>query len=365
MFDVGSLERIPDQSELYFWADYIELKCLTDPDGQFSLDRLLSKLKFADDLSATSEDALDADDEDVEDLLAIVALEELGEGLSVAEDAGADASFADADELMYEQYGRAAEVRDDRRRWSEDAFKLLETRAMLLGDSYPFVLSADSLSLEVAPVSDSRLLYVFYLCCSSLRYVDKKTESRLTSLFEAASADVMRLLLPSNAEVDLFGTARGLAESRFRGSLYNRICELARELNGTVKVRPQDFHPRDTADNGLDIVGWIPAGDLQPGLLSFFAQCACGTGWKGKQSEASYLQRWNRFLDLTSPPATIVFIPHAFRKAGGHWGADSDVESVLIDRIRAMRLYSDKMESAGTVPIELVRKAWDFRTALV
>ena len=75
MFDAGKLERTPDQTELYFWADYIEVRCLTDIDKQYSLDRLLTKLKFADDLKAIDPDALDSDPADVEMLISLIDAE--------------------------------------------------------------------------------------------------------------------------------------------------------------------------------------------------------------------------------------------------------------------------------------------------
>lgn len=366
MFDQQKIEKTPDQSELYYWADYVEIRCLTDADKQYSLDRLLTRLKFADDLRATDEDALDADPADVELLVSLLAAEEVeGNDLTdlVAEggvEPDLDDSLSNEFATDYLDYGRAAEIRDDRRRWMEDVFRLIQSRAVLLGEIYPFEVSEDSFSIELRQRTDERLAYIFYLGCSSLRYVDKATAGVLTKLFEAVSADVLELLLPPNFQVDLFGTARGHRPSRFSGSLYKRIQDLAEALNGKMVVEEVDFHPRDTADNGLDLVAWIPANDREPGVISFFAQCACGTGWAGKQSEASYAQRWNRFVNLVSVPTNLMFIPFAFRKVGGHWYAESDVEIMLIDRLRALRVYAPVFGTRGTVPRALVDSAWDF-----
>ncbi len=93
---------------------------------------------------------------------------------------------------------------------------------------------------------------------------------------------------------------------------------LAEELRGVVVADPVDFHPRDTADNGLDLVAWIPMTDPGKGTVSFFAQCACGKQWDGKQYEASH-QRWREFLALKSPSTKWTFIPHYFRKPGSFW----------------------------------------------
>lgn len=125
-------------------------------------------------------------------------------------------------------------------------------------------------------------------------------------------------------------------------------------------VEEVDFHPRDTADNGLDLVAWMPPTDKQPGVLSFFAQCACGTGWDAKQSEPSYQHRWHRFISLLSAPTPLIFIPFAFRKVGGHCYADADVDIMLIDRLRALSVYASEFGVSQTVPLDFVETAWDF-----
>lgn len=363
MFSADKLEKLPDQSELYFWADYVELRCLTDPDGQFSLDRLTQHLNFADDLAESSPEAQDPDESDVQDLIAELVLGEPDpddEMLLPAETSEDDVESG-LPGVDYSDYGRASEVRDRRRRWSEDVFRLIASRAALMGEVYPFRVADDSFAIERLENTSERLAYVYYLVCSSLRCVDGTTQSKLTSSFEVVSADVLRLILPEPAVVDVFGTARGLATSMFTGSLYDRIVALTDELRGKVVVEEVDFHPKDSADNGLDLVAWIPLGDEQPGVPSFFAQCACGTNWMAKQSEASYLQRWHRFISLVSPAVTLTFIPHFFRKAGAHWSADSDVETVLIDRLRALRAYAAKAEECQSIPFDLIQSAWDFR----
>lgn len=70
------LEKTPDQSELHFWVDFLELLCLADVDGEFSVDRLVSRTNMARDLGATDDDAIDGDLSDIEDAL-LDALDEL------------------------------------------------------------------------------------------------------------------------------------------------------------------------------------------------------------------------------------------------------------------------------------------------
>ncbi len=297
-------------------------------------------------------------------------LEELLEqGADVAEDgaessADGDDEQRDSDLEDYEQVGREAELRDQRARWCEDLYQLITHRAKVLGEAYPFDLEEPSLSLRRRDASSQRLWYVYFLACSLLAYIPKKGRSALTSSFEVVSAAVLAGIVPDWAVVDVFGTARGLQQSQFKGRLYKRIKGLSKELGGKVIVSRSDFHPNDSADNGLDLVAWVPLPGGRQGVPAFFGQCACGTGWRGKQSEADYHARWKNYIALTAPPVTVTFIPYFFRKVGGHWYAASDVDSVLIDRMRAMLLATSGAVSMERLPLDEARKAWNFRASV-
>lgn len=357
--------RVPDHSELYHWADYVELLCLTDADGQFSAERLAQIANFADDLMETAPDAQDTTLGDVLDLLAEGQVEpddadDPQQGLQPA--AQVELSDGSEAELHWLDFGRDAEVADNRYVWCQRLFKLLSDREDSLGDAYPFHVESRTMHIERKTLSDNRLLYVFYLACSSLAYVSKKTMQELTAHFEVMSAEVMREMLPLPIEIDLYGTARGLASSRFTGVPYRRLEGLAKDLRGRVMCDARDFHPRDRADNGLDLVAWLPMADAGKGVPAFFSQCACGERWEAKQFEAGY-DRWKEFIALTSPPTKITFIPYYYRNMREQWYVDSDVSGVLVDRLRSLRFASAAVLSV--LPRELAMRAWDFRLSPV
>lgn len=369
MFDPGKLATVPPQTELYYWADYVELLCMSDVDGVFSAERLAQWAKFADDFEATSVDAQDADERDVLERLVEVDRYDVDAGLGdpdVVDGESGEAATGEEDEneqfLNYEDFGRAAEETDDRFLWCQNIFRLLADRVRSLGATYPFDIDRATMTISRRRLTPARRQYVFYLSCSLLNYVPQRTMQRLTAQFEVVSFEVMCRIVPTTARVDMYGTSRGKVKSRFKGTQFERLEALASELRAKVIVQAVDFHPRDRGDNGLDLVGWIPMHDPAAGVVSFFAQCACGKKWDGKQYEASH-SRWRNFLSLKAPSTTMTFIPHYFRKPGEHWYAEADVSEILVDRLRALRAVAGSPNSR--LPIELIDAAWDFRITTV
>lgn len=373
MLDLATLSTPPDQSELYFWADYVELLCMTDIDGEYSADRLASDCQFAEDFRSTSPAAQDGDFNDVADSLTggdgddehlyggIGYLSELEAG-----DPDFD-TFEDPDaENEARRFDRAAEKTDNRYVWCQTVFGFLRSRERLLGANYPFVIDERRMTITRRPVDDDIRQYVFLLCCSLMRCMTRSSRQKLATLFEIVSFHALSALLPDRAEVDIYGTSRNYAPSRFTGTPFERITALARYLGGTVLVDKGEFHPNDRGDGGLDLVAWIPLGDsadgLPTGVPAFFAQCAARADWESKQHEASY-DRWRQMLHLKSPPVNMTFIPHHFREPGGAWYKEKSVTSVLMDRRRILSALS----SVGMPQAALLaaQSAWDVERDVV
>lgn len=362
MFDEKKMTVVPKQSELYYWADYVELLCLTDMDGHFSAERLAQLAKFAEDFQATSPQAQDGDEDDIQRMLleaseADILTYDVSDGTAVD---SIDIPPEIVSDESTEGLGRAAEVHDNRYDWCGQVFALLADRQKALKAAYPFEVSSQRLNISLSTDLTDCRPYIFYLSCSSLSSMKEANARRLTAHFETVSRHVMKCLLPQRAEVEVFGTARDIDATRFTGSPFDRITALARELRGTVLVDRSEFHPNESGDNGLDLVAWLPMHDDAKGVPSFFGQCACGKKWDGKQYEASY-ERWGEFIKLSSPSTKFTFIPHYFRREGGAWYANADVSGILVDRLRAIRATSN---DAAFVPSELVDEALKFRMSL-
>ncbi|WAC67208.1 hypothetical protein OVA14_05555 [Agrococcus sp. SL85] len=334
--------RIPKQSELHHWADFVELRCLVDVDGRFSGERLLTAKKQGIDTGEGVAEAQDQSETDAIDQLLGSDGPQLGDLLV---DFGAK---ADDDEVEPEadeeedSFGRSAEVADNLDNWAKRIFVLLGERADSLGVAYPFDVDTPGMTIVSRDKDDMRRRYVFFLIASSLGRLDASPQARVPAEFERVSLQLLRIMLPVPFEIDHFGTA-GRGGSRFDGGIFDRICQLADVLNGAVLCSRDTFHPKDNGDNGLDIVAWLPYADPGQGIASFFCQCACGIEWEPKQAEPAY-NRWRRYIDLASPPATVVITPQYFRQYREHWYVDEEVSGILLDRLRCLRLTTETSE---------------------
>lgn len=312
------LETLPRDRAYHVWADYAELLCLVN------LDREVSKADFRDraqDRKDLGETSLESDDSD----------------LSVPE-----------------QNDRVSQRVDD-------IFQYLDYREEHFGDFYPFSLSNDGNVLAVRePLSEKQRFYTFLLLASNLWCI-KSSMDTITHSFERISAEAMRQMLPTNAEVHLFGPRH--SESRYAGSnIYGKIRRLAKDINEKVRVQEDDLSPQSTGDKGLDIVAWVPIGDKSPTLPLWFAQCACTLKWTEKQYSSS-LSNWKSYVSFTASPANFSFIPFCFRRANGSWYVESDISDViLIDRQRLIYLLQRCEDFIKAYPgAEVVDQAVEYR----
>ncbi|WP_129336313.1 hypothetical protein [Cellulomonas endophytica] len=356
MLEVEALSTPPAQKELYYLADFLELLCMTDPERSFSADRLSNLLEFSADFGSLSKDALDGDLADVVDQLSGVVVEPDALDLfpsAAPEDVDRGSVEDEEDDEALPHFGREAELSEERVVWCRNLFALLARRERSLSADYPFRVERELMRIKfVEPASASGRLYLFYLACSTLNYSTAATRSRLTKSFERVSKQVQERLTP-NFNVEIFGTSE---EGRFAGGAFDKLEALARELETTVMATRSEFHPSDSGDHGLDIVAWYAFNDSAGAVPAYFGQCACGKKWDGKQYEASPM-RWRQLLHLKVDPQVVIYIPHYFRGSGDDWYAPSDVSTVLIDRLRAVRLGSEitLQSDAASLVDELLR----------
>lgn len=306
-----ALENLPRAPKYatHIWADHIELLCLANEDREFS-----------------KADALDRFRERSADL---------GEDFGEADD---------DEELLPAEIGSTAEKNDRWTQWIDDWFRQLEYRKGAFADFYPFSFSPKGDALIAGnPLSLQQKFYIFLLLSSSLRHFDKPLETPLTSNFELVSSEAMKKLLPSNAEVHIFG-ANALHQGKYTGNLWNKIRGLAEDLRERVLAAEADFSPYDTGDKGLDVVGWVPFPDLAPGLPIYFAQCGCTAEWVEKQHSCSR-ESWNRTMTFCCPPGKVAFIPYCFRNSDGGWHKEIDIHcTIIIDRLRLTYLLQDRLQ---------------------
>ena len=144
--------------ELYRWADYAELRCLTHKDKRFSRDGLM---------------------------------EALGESRKIAANAGEDSDdfsvieaevAAEPDPLAEENALPAPEQDDAEELLSTQAFRQLRWRARTFGPSWPFEIDPAAREIRLkAELNDSQFLYLQMLLSSLLKYCNKKRRHVLIS----------------------------------------------------------------------------------------------------------------------------------------------------------------------------------------
>ncbi|MDR3560714.1 MAG: hypothetical protein P4N59_04640 [Negativicutes bacterium] len=290
-----NLTLIPNTVEKWYfrWADYIELLCLSNVDGEISCRDLAAYVKTGVEL--------------------------------VAEDDN--------------EHEIKPAITDKWERRISDFYSILAYRERTMGDFYPFsILEGNILTLKPT-LSEKSYFYFFLLFASNTRYF-LPYRDLLTKTFECVSEKVIAQILPPGMEVHVFGTSR--TDGRYHGNTYERICQMARDIRADVLCKPHHFPGNRAGDGGIDIVAWYPLPDNAPGVPVVFSQCACSVDdWTTKQNEISH-SIWEKRLKWTTPYSAFMLVPFSFRNAAGNWDNDDNIRrTLLLDRDRILLLLKD------------------------
>jgi hypothetical protein len=289
------------------WADYIELLCIANLDGEVSRDDVIERLE------ERGNDLNEGDPHDIDEF-----------------------NSFDSDEG--EIASRRGERDDKWKTLVNDWFKVLKVRTATYGRSYPFKVNEKEITIYPS-LTQQQKVYVYLLLCSNLYLLDKRTQNILANSFELLSCQTLKAILPTNAEVHLFGSNPYNKNGKYsKTTFWDRMGILANDLYEELnpKISKDEYPPTNKGDGGLDIVAWIPTGDNLPSMPIFFAQCACTTEWVTKQNDSAF-QAWINKLSLTNYTNNLIFIPFCYRGANGNWFKPGDIRlSFLIDRKRIL-----------------------------
>jgi len=325
------------KSWLYRWCDYVELRCLAHPDARFSRDNLAEALKE----TPTCEADVEEQDDELD-------FEEAVDSAQTTSDDG--------------------ETEDRREKLSVRTFRQLKWRAQVFGALWPFELDDATLEISLRPTERTapQLLYLQLLLSASLAYCPKDRRSDLTGPFESLSLHVMKALMPRGAEVHQFGA--GHSTRYTQRHLYDRLVNLASDLQGNLMLKKEHFSKNDSGDGGLDLVAWHGLGDHRDRLPVALAQCGCtADGWPDKSAQASP-ERLGANLHLTSDWQTYYFMPLDLTdEINGmmDWQRKSDMgRAVVIDRLRFLNLAdANQLLINGELKVSLVHEATALRVA--
>lgn len=321
---IENIQKKPsfEKYKSFLWADYIELLCLVNKDGELSHNDIIDRLQ------EREKDLSEGNDDDLEEM----------------------------SDLEKEDNDKPTQRAEISIKWENDLsawFNILYYRQALYGELYPFEISEKIIKRKNDEPSNQHKLYLYFLLCSHLNLFDNTTRIILTSSFEMVSFNAFRNLLPEHSEVHLFGANPLNKEGKFKdGSLWQKINKLSSEVNEILDSRiNENNYKRNTGDGGLDLVGWIPTGDSLPSSIIHFAQCACTEEWVSKQDSSSH-NTWQAKILFTNHINNTVFIPFCFRASDGTWFKIEDIRlSFLVDRKRLLYYYLQNEDiSFNTLP---------------
>lgn len=276
----------------YLWADYIEIACMINIDNIQSSEDIYDKIARSRRLSVEDNNTIDS----------------LG------------STKKDKWMLKISEY-----------------FSHITYRVEEFGEFYPFFTDEGGNICLHADLTLKHRIYLYFLISFNLKYFTREEIQVITRSFEIISFEAFKKIFPVGAEVHIFGTSRA-AGGRYVGNPLERVTKLAEDIN--EKLITEDF-PSTGGDEGLDLIGYVPFKDKNPGYIIAFAQCACSQDeWARKQSSSSY-EEWRHKITFKSPPMNLVFIPGCYRKSNGEWHSMAKVRSVLIDRLRFIRILGE------------------------
>lgn len=328
------LNTLPDVAkyEAHIWADYIELRCLADPDGILSKSDVLDLLLEQEDFRGKTEE----DPNGFE-----------------SETTGSNGHDGDDHVLT--------NIRD--RLWIDETFKQFEYRTRTFKEFYPFFISTTGGSIHrQTEFNDKHRFYFYLLLAANTGYIQNKSlRTKFTSSFEVVSLIALQKYLPDNAVVRLFGS-NPLNKGRYKGQLLAKIKVFANDIGENFIGVEAEYNPHDVGDNGLDIVAWLPIEDNARGFLTILGQCACTEeDWAQKQSSSS-IAHWRDVIQFKVPPTNMVFIPFCYRRFTGEWHMHRKIdESIVVDRLRLVLLIGKSYKPLSVLPEQQITDAINYR----
>ena len=288
-----ALETPPDSADPFFWTDFAELRALIHPDRCFSRGDLTSLERRLRDTGGTR--------------------------------------------FQTEN------------RW-RDLINFAGVREHEFNGGYPFHVSEDEDTLELTyDASQTQTTYLKLLLASLMRHIPNGGRAALARNFEQTCFAVFAKLMPEGSEIRATW-ANGGEEAPYRGTLFEKMRQIADDLRCTANFKERDFKENDSGDGGIDLISWHPMTDQRPGMPIAFAQCGCSKNdWRHKQIEASPAKH-HIHLPTMHPWATYYFLPLDMRAPDGGWANESDIgQAIIVDRLRLVRLAS-QYELHETLP---------------
>lgn len=255
----------------------------------------------------------------------------------------ADKCFSRGDLVGVAQRGKDRGVKfDPQIKWRE-ILDFSQNRAACFGQSYPFEISADNDTIHYTNSgSDEHTCYSNLLIASGMRHLTPTQRVAVARFFEEVCFFAFAELMPAGSEIRATWAGGG-STAVYTGTLFEKLKLLASDIRCAANFSAEDFKEKDRGDGGIDLIAWHPMYDNREGLPIAFAQCGCSKeDWKFKQLEASPSKHW-RNLPVMHPWSTFYFMPLDLRRDDGDWAYKSDIGiAIIVDRLRLLKISMDK-----------------------
>lgn len=335
---VLALDNVPEGTDLHSWADWLELLCLANKDGLVSKADVLDRWVERDavDPEPEGEDEVPEDFDEAADNLDRVIDAPLG---------------SNRDHHRHEKQVQRI----------DDAFRHIRYRVATFGAAYPFQIRGTTLVRR--PLSPTREFYAFLLFASGKQWLTRQADrTAVEKAVERLAAAAVRRWLPGEMEVHVFGTSRK-KQDRYTGDLPARILAFAQDINESRLLGEEAYRDGNYGDGGLDVVAWRRPLDGAPGTLVVFAQATTERKWANKQGDASW-DKWRQRLTFKCPPLSVLVIPFCFRTPVGAWYLESEVQTMVLDRVRLVALMRRDRSRASDLPAQFLQEALSYREAV-
>jgi len=306
------------KTKAHSFADTLEILCAFDGQSPYSETDAYSLISTA---AQTADEAPQVDDPDVDD-----------NGIVDGED--------------------GAEINARLQGYVDECYRQLAFRIQAFGESYPFSLEKNLLTLK-SPLTVSQKVYLVLLAASRSRSFSgegfKGFPQRIADLFEFISRDAMINLLPGGASVVMFGPNAQDRKDNFDSDLRKALPVLSKFMgmrltegwNGELKAQ---------GDVGLDLIGVQPLDEFQGGWNVFIGQCAAQEDeatWQKKRAEAR-IDFFSWLFSSSVPSQAVLFIPVCYRQPDGTWANRRHCDAVImIDRLRFIHILDSGVPSAA------------------
>ena len=248
--------------------------------------------------------------------------------------------YSDRDDSLEEEQ---AQIDDTHQQEIIDLFEILQYRAQLYGESYPFEVDSNMIKLRTN-ISNRHKLYIVLLSCANLTTFEKNLHSSLAEEFEHITYCAIKQYLPTSFKVKKLGS-----NSDYTGNTRSKLKELGKDINLPTKDdQINGISINANKEKGVDLVAWYNFVDNIPNTLIFLIQCACGADTQHKQYEPigydNYFYFNNKPIISLATPKSIVIKENYIKDMNEVSAGDI----LFFDRLRLIELIENE-ECVSTI----------------